>query len=134
MVAVLSPIVPPLIFPELQPIVSHFHINISLNITATNQYYLVLCLEMDSSVIYKAFRKYSPNWLCLGSLLSLKMGKEARTLNFGGASSLDLVGKLTYFQPLTHLNGTSQESPQKQEEPGGHLNPVCSYLYGPCFL
>ena len=53
-------------------------------ITATNQYYLVLCLVvMGSSVTFRTFRKYSPHCLSLGSLFSQKVGKEARTLNFG---------------------------------------------------
>lgn len=53
-------------------------------ITATNQYYLVLCLVvMGTSVTFRTFRKYSPHCLSLGSLFSQKVGKAARTLNFG---------------------------------------------------
>lgn len=63
-----------------------------------NQPVLFSANVRGSSVLFKAFRKYSPNWLCLGSLLSVKIGKEGGTLNFLGAS---WVGKLTYFQPLS---------------------------------
>lgn len=80
-------------------------------ITATNQYYLVLSLFVWAVLLFsRAFRKYSPNWLSLRSLC-WRSGKKLRVLISGVLLLLTEVGILTNFQLLTHLNGTSQESP-----------------------
>lgn len=84
----------------------------SPSVTATNQYYLVLCLVlMGSSVIFRAFRKYS-NWLCLGYLLSPKMEKEARTWFFGCFFSWLLSWEINTFPisypPQWHIPGITR--------------------------
>lgn len=79
-------------------------------ITATNQYYLVLSLFVWAVLLYsRAFRKYSPNWLGLRSLFLLKIRKEAKSLNFVGASSLDSSWDIdkfpTSYPPQWHIPG-----------------------------